>query len=81
MIACISPSDYNYDENVSTLNYALKTNSIKNKPLRNVDQERVTIDNLRLKNLELQKKLKSAKRQLETNSEVHSTAKIISDSD
>ena len=37
MIACISPSDYNYDENLSTLNYALKTNSIKNKPFRNVD--------------------------------------------
>lgn len=30
MIACISPSDANYEETVQTLNYALKTNNIKN---------------------------------------------------
>ena len=32
MIACLSPSDFNCEENISTLNYALKTNKIKNKP-------------------------------------------------
>lgn len=33
MIACLSPSDYNYEENLQTLNYAMKTNSIKNVPV------------------------------------------------
>ena len=35
MIACISPSDQNYEENLLTLNYAIKTNNIKNKPILN----------------------------------------------
>lgn len=30
MIACVSPSDPNYEETIQTLNYALKTNDIKN---------------------------------------------------
>ena len=37
MIACVSPSDANYDESVQTLNYALKTNNIKNRPCHNND--------------------------------------------
>ena len=32
MVACISPADCNFEENISTLNYALKTNNIKTKP-------------------------------------------------
>jgi len=39
MIACISPSDANYEETMQTLNYALKTNNIKNLPQHNVDSE------------------------------------------
>jgi len=31
MIACLSPSDANYEENLSTLQYATKTGNIKNK--------------------------------------------------
>ena len=32
MIACIGSSDHNFEENIQTLNYATKTNNIKNKP-------------------------------------------------
>jgi len=47
MIACISPSDYNYEENIQTLNYAMKTNSIKNIPIKNKDLDLSAIDKLR----------------------------------
>lgn len=39
MVACISPSDYNFEENIQTLNYAMKTNNIKNSPIKNQDNE------------------------------------------
>ena len=32
MIACLNPNDDNYEENLSTLNYATKTSGIVNKP-------------------------------------------------
>lgn len=37
MVACISPSDFNYDETLSTLRYASRAKSIKNKPRINED--------------------------------------------
>merc|ERR1719161_3468582 len=37
MCACIGPVDYNYDETVSTLRYAYRAKSIKNKPKINED--------------------------------------------
>ena len=37
MIACISPADYNFDETMSTLRYASRAKSIKNKPKVNED--------------------------------------------
>lgn len=37
MIAAISPSDFNYDETLSTLRYASRAKSIKNKPRVNED--------------------------------------------
>jgi len=37
MIAAISPSDFNYDETLSTLRYASRAKSIKNKPRINED--------------------------------------------
>ncbi|CAJ0918210.1 unnamed protein product, partial [Mesorhabditis belari] len=37
MIACISPSDDNYDETLSTLRYANRAKNIKNKPKINED--------------------------------------------
>jgi hypothetical protein len=37
MVAAISPADYNYDETLSTLRYANRAKSIKNKPKINED--------------------------------------------
>ena len=37
MIAAISPADYNYEETLSTLRYATRAKSIKNKPRINED--------------------------------------------
>jgi hypothetical protein len=37
MIASVSPADYNYEETVSTLRYASRAKSIKNKPKINED--------------------------------------------
>lgn len=37
MIANIGPADYNYDETLSTLNYANRAKNIKNKPKINED--------------------------------------------
>jgi hypothetical protein len=37
MIAALSPADYNYDETLSTLRYAARAKSIKNKPIINED--------------------------------------------
>ncbi|KAI3381477.1 hypothetical protein SNEBB_001976 [Seison nebaliae] len=37
MVACISPSDNNYDETLSTLRYANRAKNIKNKPKINED--------------------------------------------
>ena len=37
MCACIGPVDYNYDETMSTLRYAHRAKSIKNKPRINED--------------------------------------------
>ena len=37
MIAALSPADYNYEETLSTLRYADRAKSIKNKPRINED--------------------------------------------
>ena len=37
MIAAISPSDYNYEETLSTLRYAARAKMIKNQPKINED--------------------------------------------
>jgi kinesin family member 17 len=37
MIAAISPSDFNYEESLSTLRYAARAKSIQNKPRVNED--------------------------------------------
>lgn len=61
MIACISPSDINYEETVQTLSYALKTNSIKNIPIHNKDNEQIMLQSLRKQNQLLQNKLEKAR--------------------
>ena len=37
MMAAISPADYNFEETLSTLRYASRAKSIKNKPKVNED--------------------------------------------
>ena len=37
MIACLHPSDKYFTENYSTLQYAAKAGSIKNRPVKNDD--------------------------------------------
>jgi hypothetical protein len=37
MIACVTPSDNYYEENVSTLNYATRASYIANAPQKNID--------------------------------------------
>ena len=39
MIACLSPSDTNFEETLSTLKYAHTTKSVNNKPIMNVEQD------------------------------------------
>ncbi|OQS02395.1 Kinesin motor domain containing protein [Thraustotheca clavata] len=47
MIACLSPSDAYFDENVSTLTYAARAQTIANKPIKNEDPKSLLIQNLR----------------------------------
>ncbi|KDO29105.1 hypothetical protein SPRG_06161 [Saprolegnia parasitica CBS 223.65] len=47
MIACLSPSDVYVDENLSTLVYAARAQSIANKPTKNEDPKTVLIQQLR----------------------------------
>lgn len=39
MIACLSPSDDNFEETLSTLKYAHNTKYINNKPTVNIDKD------------------------------------------
>lgn len=60
MIACLSPSDAHFDENLSTLVYASKAQCIANKPTRNEDPKTVLIHELRLEVASLQTQLAQA---------------------
>ncbi len=39
MIACLSPSDFNFEETLSTLKYAHNTKYINNRPVVNIDTD------------------------------------------
>jgi hypothetical protein len=47
MVACIHPSDKFFTENYSTLMYAAKAGSIKNKPVKNDDPKTKQIEELK----------------------------------
>lgn len=47
MIACLHPSDKYFTENYSTLQYAAKAGSIKNKPVKNDDPKTKQIEELK----------------------------------
>ena len=39
MVACLSPSDTNYEETMSTLKYAHNTKNIRNRPVVNEEAD------------------------------------------
>ena len=65
MVACLSPSDAFSDENISTLNYAMKASFIANEPIQNVDPKIRLINELRQKVSSLEKQLSQANRHIE----------------
>ena len=47
MIACITPNDWFFDENLSSINYAAKASKIANKPWKNNDPKSQIIETLK----------------------------------
>ena len=47
MIACVSPAELNYEETLSTIQYASRARNIKNKPIVNRDANSMLIESLR----------------------------------
>lgn len=63
MIACISPSEYNYDETLSTLRYASRAKNIHNKPKINEDPKDTMLR-------EYQEEINKLKKLLENNQQI-----------
>jgi len=57
MCACVGPVDYNYDETLSTLRYAYRAKSIKNKPKINEDPKDALLRELQTEIAQLKQKL------------------------
>jgi kinesin family protein 1 len=53
MIACLSPLDQNFDENLSTLKYAAQTMNIRNEPVVNLEPKDQLIQELQRENAAL----------------------------
>jgi len=64
MIACLSPSDENFEENLSTLAYATKVAKIKNEPVKNDDPRWRLVQDLKAENADLLQKLNEANQQI-----------------
>jgi hypothetical protein len=60
MVACLAPSDAYVEENLSTLNYAMKASFIANEPTQNLDPKVKLIAELREKVQSLTKELAAA---------------------
>merc|ERR1740121_1387556 len=60
MVACLSPNDTHFEENLSTLHYATTTGRIKNRPEVNLDPTSALIRKLRLQVRALQEQLSAA---------------------
>ena len=65
MVACLAPSDKYVEENLSTLNYAMKASFIANEPTQNVDPKVKLINELREKVASLQNELSHAHQHIE----------------
>jgi uncharacterized membrane protein YukC len=59
MLAALSPADYNYEETLSTLRYADRAKSIKNKPKINEDPKDALLREYESEISELKKMLQS----------------------
>jgi kinesin family protein 4/21/27 len=57
MIACLSPSDTHVAENLNTLTYASKAQSIVNTPVLNLDSRSQLVESLRAENAQLKAEL------------------------
>lgn len=57
MIACVSPSSSDFDESLTTLNYASRAQNIKNKAVVNCRKEAEHVEDLQLQIKSLQKAL------------------------
>ena len=60
MIACLSPSNFFIEENISTLNYATKASFISNAPMKNEDPKMKLVNDLRDRVARLEKELAQA---------------------
>jgi hypothetical protein len=60
MLACLSPSDSNFDDNLSTLQYATKARSIRNAPQVNMDPKSALIMRLQEEVANLRRRLRDA---------------------
>ena len=60
MVACLSPSDKYFEENLSTLNYAAQASQISNAPTKNIDPKLAIMNDQKRKITDLEKELKSA---------------------
>ena len=60
MVACLSPSDKYFEENLSTLNYASRASQISNLPTKNIDPKLLIMNEQKRKILDLEKELKNA---------------------
>lgn len=65
MIACLSPSDRYYEENLSTLQYAAKASQISNIPTKNIDPRMLLLADQKQKLGSLEKELRSANQHIQ----------------
>ena len=73
MIACLSPSDSYFEENISTLNYATKASFISNIPTKNEDPKMKMVSELREKVARLEKELADANGHIQFLSSINGT--------
>ena len=67
MIACVSPAESNYEETLSTIQYASRARNIKNKPIVNRDANSMLIESLRSQIAGLQAEVKEYQTLLRAN--------------
>lgn len=60
MVACLSPSDRYFEENLSTLQYASRASQISNIPTKNIDPRLLVLNDQKKRIGDLEKELKNA---------------------